>query len=146
MVRKKIGNACKTLFKVPAKRKSQKIILFGRIESELIAYESSGDGSESPQFSHYEQKSCHMMERMGYDLTKRSNLNFGKGKRALLRSFVLKDKNPDYYHKTEEDSIMYLCQSHQILNLKKKSIMTAHQQHHRGSQMSASVLSSKVSQ
>ena len=41
-----------------------------------------------------------MMERMGYDLTKGSDLNFGKGRRALLRSFVLKGKDPDYYHKT----------------------------------------------
>ena len=41
-----------------------------------------------------------MMEKMGYDFTKESGLNFGKGKRALLRSFVPKGKNSDYYHKT----------------------------------------------
>jgi len=40
-----------------------------------------------------------MMKRMGYDLTKRSGLNFGKGKRALLRLFIPKGKDPDYYHK-----------------------------------------------
>jgi len=40
------------------------------------------------------------MERMGYDLTKRFSLNFGKGKQVLLRSFVPKGKAPDYYHKT----------------------------------------------
>jgi len=40
------------------------------------------------------------MERMGYDFIKESGLNFGKGKRALLRSFVPKGKDPDYYHKT----------------------------------------------
>ena len=40
-----------------------------------------------------------MMERMGYDFTKESGLNFDKGKRALLRSFVPKAKNPDYYYK-----------------------------------------------
>ena len=39
------------------------------------------------------------MERMGYDLSKRSGLNFGIEKRALL-SFVPKGKHPDYYHKT----------------------------------------------
>ena len=37
---------------------------------------------------------------MGYDLTKGSGLNFDRGKRVLLRSFVPKAKNPDYYHKT----------------------------------------------
>ena len=40
------------------------------------------------------------MERMGYDLTGGSGLNFGKGKRALLRSFVPKGKNPNYYHRS----------------------------------------------
>ena len=41
-----------------------------------------------------------MMERMVYDLTKGSGLNFGKGKRVPLCSFVLKGKDPDYYYKT----------------------------------------------
>jgi len=40
------------------------------------------------------------MERMGYDFTKKSSLNFGKEKWALLLSFVLKGKDLDYYHKT----------------------------------------------
>ena len=40
------------------------------------------------------------MEKMRYDLTKRLGLNFGKGKRALLHSFILKGKDPGYYHKT----------------------------------------------
>jgi len=40
------------------------------------------------------------MERMGYDLTKGSGLNFSKGKQVLLHSFVPKDKDPDYYYKT----------------------------------------------
>ena len=100
MVREKIRDAHKALFEVPAKRKGQKSILFGRIESEPITCESSGGESKSPQFFHYGQKSSHMMEKMGYDLTNRSGLNFGKGKRALLHSFVSKGKDPDYYHKT----------------------------------------------
>ena len=79
MVREKIGNAREYFFELSAKRKGQKPILFGRIESEPIACESLGGGSESPQFFHYGQKSRHMMERMGYDLTKGSGLNFGKG-------------------------------------------------------------------
>jgi len=44
-----------------------------------------------------------MMERMEYDLTKRPSLNFSKGKRVLLRSFVLKGKDLDYYHKTRKE-------------------------------------------
>ena len=42
-----------------------------------------------------------MMKRRGYNFTKKSNLNFGKGKPNLLHSFVPKVKNPDYYHKTQ---------------------------------------------
>ena len=41
-----------------------------------------------------------MMEKMGYNLIKGSSLNFGKGKRALLRSLVSKGKDPGYYHMT----------------------------------------------
>ena len=41
-----------------------------------------------------------MMERMGYDFTKESCLNFKKGKQTLLPSFVPKGKDLDYYHKT----------------------------------------------
>jgi len=47
MVREKIGDARKAFFEVPAKRKGQKPILFRKIESELIAFESSGGGFES---------------------------------------------------------------------------------------------------
>lgn len=37
---------------------------------------------------------------MGYDLASKQGLNFGRGWRNLLRSFVPKGKNPNYYHKT----------------------------------------------
>ena len=43
-----------------------------------------------------------MMKRMGYDFTKKSGLNLGKGKRALLHSFVPKGKDTNYYHKTQK--------------------------------------------
>ena len=41
-----------------------------------------------------------MMENMGYDLTSGPGLNFAKGRRTLLRSFVPKGKAPDYFHRT----------------------------------------------
>jgi len=37
---------------------------------------------------------------MGYDLTSGLGLNFGKGRRTLLRSFVPKGKALDYFHRT----------------------------------------------
>jgi len=63
---------------VPAKRKGQKPILFGRIESEPVTRESLEDNPEFPQFSYYGPNVCRMMENMGYDQTKRSSLNFGQ--------------------------------------------------------------------
>ena len=47
MIQEKIGDARKTLFEVPAKRKGQNPILFERSVSESIACESSEGGSES---------------------------------------------------------------------------------------------------
>jgi len=80
LVCEKIESAHNAFFKVPARRKGQKPILFGQIETKPVACESSGDSSESPQFFHYGQRSRHMMERMAYDFTKESSLNFGKEK------------------------------------------------------------------
>jgi len=65
-------------------------------ESEPITRESSKDSFKSPQLFHYGQKLHRIMEKMGYNLTKRSGLKFGKGRRALLRSFVVKNQAPDY--------------------------------------------------
>ena len=40
------------------------------------------------------------MKRMGYDLKHGKGLNFGKGKRSLLRNFVPKGKPVNYYDST----------------------------------------------
>ena len=69
---------------VPARRRGQKLILFGRIKSELMSHKDSESENESPQFSHYEPSVLRMMERMGYDLTNDPGLNFGKRRRTLL--------------------------------------------------------------
>jgi len=98
MMHKKASDAQGVFSEVPAKR-NQNLILFEKIESKLMAYESSEDDTESPEFSHYEPNVCRMMEKMGYDLTKRFSLNFGKGRRIVLQPFILKGKAPDYYHR-----------------------------------------------
>ena len=56
--------------------------------------------SPTPQFVHYEPNVLKMMEKMGYDLMNGPGLNVGKRRRTLLRSFILKAKTPDYYHRT----------------------------------------------
>ena len=65
-----------------------------------MTYENSKSDNESPQFSYYEPNVLRMMESMGYDLTNSPGLNFGKGRRTLLRSFIPKGKTPSYYHRT----------------------------------------------
>jgi len=94
------GNAQESIFTVPARRKGQKPILFGRVTSEPMSREESESEEESPQFSHYEPRTLRMMRSMGYDLASGPGLNFGKGRRTLLQSFVPKGKTPDYYHQT----------------------------------------------
>ena len=93
------GNTQESIFMIPARRKGQKPILFGRMTTEPTPREESESEEESPQLSHYEPKALKMMKCMGYDLTNRPGLNFGKGRRTLLRSFVPKGKTPDYYHR-----------------------------------------------
>ena len=41
-----------------------------------------------------------MMKKMGYDLASGPDLNFGRGRRTLIWSFIPKEKAPDYYHRT----------------------------------------------
>ena len=88
-----VSDAQGSLFKVSERRKGQKPILFGQIKSELMSREESKSENESPQFTHYEPNILRMMESMGYDLTNDPGLNFGKGRRTLLRSFIPKE-NP----------------------------------------------------
>jgi len=79
-----VGDAQGSFFEVPARRKSQKPILFGRVNSKPTTCAYSENETELPQFSHYESNVLRMMENMGYDLTSIPGLNFGKGRRTLL--------------------------------------------------------------
>ena len=91
-----VGDAQELVFMVPVRRKGQKPILFGQIKSELMSREESESENEPPQFTHYEPNVLRMIESMRYDLANGPGLNFGKGRRTLLRSFVPKGKTPDY--------------------------------------------------
>ena len=89
-----ISDAQGSFFEVPARRKGKKLILFERIVSKPMSYEESESETELSQFSHYESNVLRMMENMWYDLTSGLGLNFGKGRRTLLRSFVPKRESP----------------------------------------------------
>jgi len=95
-----VGDAQESIIMVPTIRKGQKLILFGQIKSEPMSRKESESEKEPPQFAHYEPNVLRMIESMGYDLIHGPGLNFGKGRRTLLRSFVPKGKTPDYYHQT----------------------------------------------
>ena len=49
---------------VPARRKGQKLILFGRIKFELMSRQESENENESPQFTHYEPNILRMTENV----------------------------------------------------------------------------------
>ena len=100
MVYQGVNDAQGSLFMVLERRKGQKSILFERVKARSMTQESSESDDEFAQFSHYEPNILRMMESMGYDLTRGPGLNFGNGRRTLLRSFVPKRKTPDYYNRT----------------------------------------------
>ena len=79
---------------VPARRKDQKSILFGIVEVRSMTRESSKNDNEFPQFSHYESNQND--GEHGVRPNKGPGLNFGKGRRTLLWSFVPKGKTPDW--------------------------------------------------
>ena len=100
MAYQSVSDAQGSFFEVLVRHKGQKSFLFEKIESKSMTCEDSESESELPQFSQYESNVLRMIENMGYDLTSGHGLNFGIGRRTLLRSFVSKGKAPDYYHQT----------------------------------------------
>jgi len=108
--------------------------------------EDSESDDESPQFSHYEPNILRMMENIRYDLTNGPGLNFDKGRRTVLQSFVPKGKAPDYYHRTRRGLGYVSTPIPSAFESKSHYITTARQTRHRGSQMSVSAASLKKSQ
>jgi len=74
--------------------------LFKKSRVQTMIREDSKSEIELPQFSHYESNVLRMIENTGYDLTSSVGLNFSKGRRTLLRSFIPKEKVHKYYHQT----------------------------------------------
>jgi len=58
-----------------------------------------GSDSEPSQIFHYARSVHHMMRKIGYNLQHGNSLNLGRGRRGLLRAFVLKGKPINYYYK-----------------------------------------------
>ena len=142
MVYQDVSDAQGTLLMVPARRKGQNQILFGRVESKSMTREDSESDDEYPQFSHYEPNVFKMMENMGYDLTNGPGLNFDKGRRTLLRSFVPKGKAPDYYHQTRR-GLGYMSTLISSASESEESLYHYHSLGTSSCQMSVSTTSSK---
>ena len=64
MAHQGISDAQESLFKVPVRRKGQRPILFGRVESKSMTHEDSESENEPPRFSHYEPNVLRMMENI----------------------------------------------------------------------------------
>jgi len=88
------------VFIVPPCKRDQSSIVFGRGRAHAPISRESDDDLEPPQFFHYARSANHMMKRMGYNLNRRNGLNFGKGRRIPLQSFVPKGKPPNYSDRT----------------------------------------------
>lgn len=73
------------VFEVSPQRLDQPLTIFGRVESLPDPYISTdNDDQASPCFKLYKPNSRQMIRKMGYDLTFKQDLNFGKGKRNPL--------------------------------------------------------------
>jgi len=108
-----------------------------------MTYEDSESETKLLQFSHYESNVLRMMKNMRYDLTSGPDLNFGKGKRTLLRSFIPKGKTLIIIIELAGGQAMYQIQSRQPLSLKGHYIIITRQARRHGNQMSVSATSSK---
>jgi len=89
-----------SVFVVPPSKRSQSSIVSGRALLRRSAIIDSSSDSEPSQFFHYARSAQHMMRKMGYNLQRRSGMNFEKGRRGFLRNFVPKRKPANYYDKT----------------------------------------------
>ena len=85
---------------IPPSKQGQLPIIFGRTQPRGPTVADSSSDSDTPQFFHYAQSARHIMKKMGYDLKHGAGLNFGKGRRVLMRNFVPKGKPANYYDST----------------------------------------------
>jgi len=92
MAYQSVSKAQGSFFEVLARCKGQKLILFGRVKSKPMTCEDSESETELPPFSYYESNVLRMMGNMKCELTSGPGLNFGKGKRTLLRLSFQKGK------------------------------------------------------
>ena len=84
----------------PPSKEGQLPIIFGKAQLQRFATADSSSDSDTPQFFHYARPAHHTMRKMGYDLQHGKGLNFGKGRRGFLRSFVPRGKPANYYDNT----------------------------------------------
>jgi len=81
---------------------------------------------------------------MGYNLIKRSGMNFGKGRRTLFRSFVPRGKAPDYYQKTQRGLDHVSTPISSDFETEESIYQITRQARHHVNQMSLLTLSSKI--
>ena len=90
----------RSLLRGPSKTQRSKIDLFRKSRVQTNDSWRIKKRDWTPSVLSLRAKCTKMMENMGYDLASGPSLNFGKGRRTLLWSFIPKGKAPDYYQQT----------------------------------------------
>ena len=83
---------------IPPSKRSQSLIVFGRVQPRMFAVTDSGSDSEPTNFPLFTINAPYD-EKNGYNLQCGSDLNFGRGRHGLLRTFTPKGKPTNYYDK-----------------------------------------------
>ena len=79
---------------IPPSKQGQLPIIFGRARPGRFLTTDSSSESDAPQFFHYAPSARHIMKTMGYNLKQGAGLNFGKGRRSLMRNSCLLYTSP----------------------------------------------------
>jgi len=86
-----------SVFVVTSSKKDQSPIIFGRVRHWTTPSNNSNEDLKSPQFFYYARSAHRMMKEMG---RRGEGVNFGRGRRIPLQTFVLKGKPINYYNQT----------------------------------------------
>jgi len=103
-----------SVFVIPPSKRSQSHIIFCRAQPQMSEVIDSSSDSEPSQFFHYARSTHLMMRKIGYNLQHGKDLNFEKGRRGLLWTFVPKGSQQIITTKHAGVSIHYTSYSASI--------------------------------
>jgi len=102
-----------SMFVVSPSKKDQLPIIFGKVQYRITTSNDSDEDLEPQQFFDYARSAHRMIKEMGYNLRRDEDLDFEKGQRIPLQSFILKEKPANYYDQTRR-GLEYVTPSVQV--------------------------------